>query len=225
MSTRAEFSPPRLEQLVADSTNGDTIAFDQLFNLYEDRIRAFVARRLPDPVEAEDIVQEAFVKAYRHLPSFRGASSFGTWLYRIAHNLTIDSARKRRRRGRDYSVDAPLEVGTSSAVSELTAPAHYGPEKVLEAAELRREVHYAIRDLSPKLRAVLVLYELDGLNYGEIAVTIGCPVGTVKSRLFKARDQLKRNLLCSRARTFLPSSFVEHEEAEGALSRARVAGR
>jgi RNA polymerase sigma-70 factor, ECF subfamily len=218
MKTRAEFSPLHVEQLVAGSRKGDTVAFDQLVGLYKDRVCAFVARRLSDPVEAEDIAQETFVKAYRHLPSFRGASSFPTWLYRIAGNLTIDSMRKRQRRGSNYSLDASPEVEGEPVVRQFAAPPSCEPEKGLETSELRREVHRAIRDLAPKLRTVLVLYELQGLNYREIAATLGCPVGTVKSRIFNARGELKRSLLGSRARELLAANFVGLEGPEVALS-------
>ena len=91
MGTRAGFAPPHVEQLVAGSREGDSAAFDQLVGLYKDRVHAFVARRVSDPTEAEDIAQEAFLKAYRHLPSFRGTASFQTWLFRIAGNLAIDT--------------------------------------------------------------------------------------------------------------------------------------
>ena len=224
MTTMVEFPLPHVEQLVAGSQRGDTVAFDQLVGLYKDRVYAFVVRRLSDPVEAEDIAQEAFVRAYRHLPSFRGASSFQSWLHRIAGNLTIDSLRKRQRRASSYSLDAPLEVEGGAVARELVAPPYCEPERYLETAELRREVHCAIRGLSPKLRAVVVLHELQGLNYREIAVTLGCPVGTVKSRMFNARAQLKQNLLRPGARQLLAASFAL-EDPRGALSQpSRAAG-
>ena len=218
MKTKAEFSPQDVEQLVAGSRRGDTVAFDQLVGLYRDGIRAFVARRLSDPVEAEDIAQEVFIRAYRGMPAFRGDSSFQSWLHRIALNLTIDSTRRRERRGSSYSLDAPVEVEEGPVARELAAPSYCEPEKDLETAELRREVHRAIRDLSPKLRTVVVLYELQGLNYREIAAMLGCPVGTVKSRVFCARGQLRRDLSRSRARQLLAASFVGLEGPKVALA-------
>ena len=219
MTTMVEFPPTYVEQLVAGSQSGDTVAFDQLVRLYKDRVYAFVARRLSDPIEAEDIAQEAFVRAYRHLPSFRGAASFQSWLHRIAGNLTIDSLRKRQRRGNQYSLDAPLETEGGAVARELIAPPYCEPHKDLETAELRREVHCAIRDLSPKLRAVVVLHELQGLNYREIAATLGCPVGTVKSRMFNARGQLKRSLLRSHGSPLSAASSAGRESAGSALSQ------
>ena len=217
--TRAAFSPPHVEQLVAGSRRGDTAAFDQLVSLYKDSVYASVARRLSDPMEAEDIAQETFVRAYRALPSFRGTSSFQTWLYRIAINLTIDSMRTRQRHVSSVSLDAPLELDGELLARELAASPSCEPEKEVETAEVRREVHRAIRDLSPKLRTVVILYELQGLNYREIAARLGCPIGTVRSRMFNARGQLKRNLLRSPARQLLAASFAGLEGLEVAHSQ------
>jgi RNA polymerase sigma-70 factor, ECF subfamily len=211
MTTTARLPSLHVEQLVAGSRRGDTFAFDQLVRLYKDKVCAFVARRLSDPVEAEDIVQEAFVKAYRHLPSFRGASSFQTWLHCIAGNLALDTLRQRRRRGSHCSLDAPLEVDDGALEYEPAAPSNCEPDQDLETAELQREMHRAIRELPPKLRAVVVLYDLQGLNYQQIATTLGCPLGTVKSRMFNARGQLKRNLLRSHTGLFPASSGGERD--------------
>lgn len=200
-----EYAAMHVDQLVAGSKRGDTGAFDQLVRMYKDRVHAFAARRLSDPVEAEDIAQETFVRAYRHLPSFRGAASFQSWLHSIAGNLTIDALRRRQRRGNHYSLDAPQETEGGVLARELMAPSYYDPHRDVETSELQREVHRAIRSLSPKLRTVVVLYELQGLNYKEIAETLGCPVGTVKSRMFNARIQLKQNLLRPGTRQLLAS--------------------
>lgn len=224
MTSIAEYPTTHVEQLVAGSKLGDTVAFDQLVRLYKDRVHAFVARRLSDPVEAEDIAQEAFVRAYRHLPSFRGGASFQSWLHRIAGNLTIDSLRKRQRRGNQYSLDAPLEIDGGLVARELIAPSCCEPHQGLETTELQREVHSAIRGLSPKLRAVVVLHELQGLNYREIAQTLGCPVGTVKSRMFNARAQLKQNLLRPGARQLLAASFALEDPWGIATQHSQVAG-
>lgn len=211
MKNRAEFSPPHVEKLVASSKNGDTVAFDHLVRLYKERVWAFVARRLADPVEAEDITQETFVKAYRAMATFRGASAFYTWLCCIAGNLTIDAMRKRQRHLATYSLDAPLETQGVPLERDFAAPSYREPDNEVEAAEVQREVHRAIRDLEPKLRTVVVLYELQGFNYAEIAMLMGCPLGTVKSRMFRARNELKRHLLHSHARQLLSTSFVTLE--------------
>lgn len=208
MNTRAEFSPPHVEQLVVSSRAGDAIAFGQLMGLHKDRIYGFVSRRIPDPVEAEDLTQETFVRAYRALPAFRGASGFYTWLRCIAANVTIDATRRRQRYGGVLSLDAPIEIEGRPLARDFAAPSYCQPDREVETAELQREVHRAIRSLPPKLRTVVVLYELQGFSYKQIATAIGCPVGTVKSRMYHARDQLKQNLLHAGARQFLAGGFA-----------------
>lgn len=194
MISRYDVRPQQVEELVEKSKLGETTAFDRLVDLYKDRIYNYVARMVHDPIEAEDIAQEAFVKVYRNLPSFRGASTFQTWLYRIASNLTIDSVRRRRRRENTCSLDAPLDTEEGQMAREQEDCSTPGPARDLETAELQRQVHRAIQQLSPKLRSVVVLYELQGLSYEEIADILGCPLGTVKSRLFNARMELKQKL-------------------------------
>ncbi len=194
MTTRVELSPNQVQQLVERARAGDALAFDGLVGLYMDKIYSYVARMVGDPSEAEDIAQETFVKAFRNIKSFRGASSFQTWLYRIASNLTIDAVRRRKRRENTVSLDAPVEGDAGQITRELEDGSLAGPSGSLETAVLQRYVHRAIQELSPKLRAVVVLYELQGLSYEEIAEILRCPLGTVKSRLFNARMELKEKL-------------------------------
>ena len=194
MTTRVELSAREVEGLVNRAKAGDYRAFDDLVDLYADKIHNYVVRMVGDASAAEDIAQEAFVKAFRNLGSFRGASSFQTWLYRIASNLTIDAVRRRRRKDNTVSLDAPLEGDEGQMARELEDVSVPGPAGRLETAELQGVVHGAIQELSPKLRAVVVLYELQGLSYEEIAEVLHCPLGTVKSRLFNARMELKGKL-------------------------------
>jgi RNA polymerase sigma-70 factor, ECF subfamily len=194
MTTRVELSAREVEGLVSRARAGDYRAFDELVELYQDKIHNYVVRMVGDASAAEDIAQEAFVKAFRNLGSFRGASSFQTWLYRIASNLTIDAVRRRRRKDNTVSLDAPLEGDEGQMARELEDVSVPGPAGRLETAELQGVVHSAIQELSPKLRTVVVLYELQGLSYEEIAEVLGCPLGTVKSRLFNARMELKGKL-------------------------------
>jgi RNA polymerase sigma-70 factor, ECF subfamily len=194
LTVTREVRPSRVDELVARARDGEATAFNQLVELYKDRIYNYVARMVHDPIEAEDIAQEAFVKAYRNLHSFRGASTFQTWLYRIASNLTIDSVRRRRRREHTCSLDSPLDTEEGQMSREQEDTHCPGPIRSLETAELQRTVHRAIQTLSPKLRSVVVLYELQGLSYDEIAAILDCPLGTVKSRLFNARMELKTRL-------------------------------
>jgi len=183
-----------VEALVERAKARDLPAFEQLVRLHKDKIYNYVSRMLRDPTEAEDIAQETFIRAFQSLPHFRGVSSFQTWLYRIAGNLAIDTARRRKRRARQsVSLDEPVSAQAGEMVRDVPDPRR-GPEGVAETSELQQEVLRAIAELSPKLRPVIVLYDLQGLSYQDIAETLKCPLGTVKSRLFNARAQLKQKL-------------------------------
>jgi RNA polymerase sigma-70 factor, ECF subfamily len=193
MSTGPTLSLEQIQGLVRRAQQGDTAAFEKLVELYKSKIYNYVVRMLGDPETAEDVAQEAFIKAYSSLPSFRGAASFQTWLYRIASNLAIDTVRRRKYRRNTYSLDEPVETGEGQMERDVEDESA-GPERRLQSAQLQRTVSEAILQLSPKLRTVLILYELQGLSYEEIANIVGAPLGTVKSRLFNAREQMKRLL-------------------------------
>jgi RNA polymerase sigma-70 factor (ECF subfamily) len=185
-----------VEVLVERAQAGDLEAFETLVARYQDRVYNYVLRMIYDPMEAQDVAQDTFVRAWQGLPRFRGASSFQTWLYRIASNLAIDAARSRKRRSLvTVSLDEPVEGMEASELGhDLPDDERNGPADLLEQQELRRYVWEGIGELSDKLRPVIVLADLQGLSYGEIAEILGCPVGTVKSRLFNARSQLRDNL-------------------------------
>ena len=177
--------------LVERAKSGDPRAFEGLVDAYKDRIYSYVSRMLHDPVEAEDIAQDTFLRAYQSLPNFRGASSFQTWLYRIASNLVIDSVRKQKRRqNHAISLDAPMDTDEGMMARELPDERR-GPDELAESVAIQEEVKLAIAQVSARLRSVLVMYDLQGMSYQEIAEVLGCPLGTVKSRLFNARAQLK----------------------------------
>ena len=180
--------------LVRRAKEGDDEAFGMLVDEYQYKIYGYVSRMLHDPDEAEDIAQEVFIRAYENLAGFREASSFQTWLYRIASNLAIDAARARKRhRAETFSLDRPLETNQGEVERQFAAERR-GPAGLAESSELQRLVAEALAELSPKLRNVVALYDLEGLSYNEIAQVLGCPVGTVKSRLFNARNQLRERL-------------------------------
>ena len=191
MTTDAGLPQEAVEDLVERAKAGDRPAFGQLVEVYQDKIYGYVSRMLGDPDEAEDVAQETFVRAYRSLPHFRGAASFHTWLYRIASNLAIDVARRNRRQSTgNFSLDEPLESEEGDYEREI-ADESGSPEQLAAQREMQELVRQAVAELPEKLRAVVVLYELQGESYEDIAEILGCPLGTVKSRLFNARSQLK----------------------------------
>ncbi len=195
--------------LVEKAARGDKDAFGRLVDIYKDRIYNYVARMLGDPIEAQDVTQEAFVRAYEALPSFRGASSFQTWIYRIASNLAIDSARGRKRRQDNVvSLSEPIDAEQGELPRELPDEGK-GPDDEVLSNELQQIVQQAIAQLPPKLQTVLILYDLEGMSYQEIAQILGCPLGTVKSRLFNARHQLKRILQGRLEQENLPATWLE----------------
>ncbi len=197
MMSEAAARAGSIPALVKQAQEGDDDAFGMLVGEYQDKIYNYLSRMLHDPTEAEDVAQEVFIRAYENLAGFRAASSFQTWLYRIASNLAIDAARARNRRSSGtFSLDRPIETDDGELGRELRAPGR-GPAGEVESAELQQIVAAGIGQLSPKLRSVITLYDVEGLSYKEIAEILGCPVGTVKSRLFNARNQLREILAAS----------------------------
>jgi RNA polymerase sigma-70 factor (ECF subfamily) len=167
--------------------------FEGLVRQYKHRIFGYVCRLTNDSPDAEDITQEVFIRAYQSMHAFRRDAALDTWLYRIATNLVID----RFRRGKRAPHFVPVIGAAEEAVGELPSTSREGdPHASLQLDELQRQVQKAVHALPPKLRAVVVLHDMEGLSYDEVAETVGCPVGTVKSRLFNARQMLRRKLYC-----------------------------
>jgi len=180
--------------LVERALDNDLAAFEKLVARYQNKITSYAARMLNDHDEAEDIAQEAFIKAYRSLDSFRGASSFSTWLYRIVTNLCIDRVRQRKRRPQQaYSLDEPLDKEEERGGRDV-ADFSTEPSKSIEREELRQQVRETVAEMPEKLRAVLLMCDIQGMSYESIAQVLECPIGTVKSRLFHARADLARRL-------------------------------
>jgi RNA polymerase sigma-70 factor (ECF subfamily) len=181
----AEMTPDQL--LVEQVQRGDRRAFDLLVIRYQQRILKLIMRYVRDPAEAQDVAQEAFIKAFRALPSFRGESAFYTWLYRIAINTAKNHLVSLQRRPVDYDLDLqdPDNYEYNSLLRDDDTP-----EGLAMQEELRQAVERAIASLPEELRTAIMLRELDGLSYEEIAQAMDCPVGTVRSRIFRAREAI-----------------------------------
>jgi RNA polymerase sigma-70 factor (ECF subfamily) len=178
-------------ELVKRAQRGERGAFDLLVLRYQHKVVKLVARLLRDPTEAEDVAQEAFVKAYRALASFRGDSAFYTWLYRIAVNTARNSMASRQRRPLDYEADLS-ETEQSNVASRMSHSDT--PEATALSDEIHATVNRAVAELPEDLRTAIILREIEGLSYEEIAAAMDCPVGTVRSRIFRAREAIDRNL-------------------------------
>jgi len=178
-------------ELVRRAQRGERGAFDLLVLRYQHKVIKLVARLLRDPTEAEDVSQEAFVKAYRALGSFRGDSAFYTWLYRIAVNTARNAMASRQRRPLDY--EAELSEGEQATVESRLRHTDT-PEATVLSEEIRETVNRAVAALPEDLRTAIILREVEGLSYEEIAAAMDCPVGTVRSRIFRAREAIDRSL-------------------------------
>ena len=172
--------------LIAATLAGDTAAFGRLVGLYQDRLYNSLLRVVGSPEDARDLVQDAFVQAFLKLDSFRGSSAFYTWLYRIAFNLAMSHARRGHKM---TSLDGAKAHCGSEPVDGQPAP-----DSEMLRSERVELVHAALGELSAEYRQILVLRELDGCRYDEIAEILELPVGTVRSRLFRARLQLRDQL-------------------------------
>lgn len=177
--------------LVERAKRGEREAFDALVRKYQHRIVSLVSRYVADPSEALDVTQEVFLKAYRALPGFRGDSAFYTWLYRIAVNAAKNHlvAQSRRPPGEDIAAEDALWMEQESRLKDYDTP-----EGLLLSEEIERTVAEAIASLPEDLRTAITLREVEGLSYEEIAEAMGCPIGTVRSRIFRAREAIDRRL-------------------------------
>jgi len=179
------------KELVRRVQSGDRGAFDLLFSRYQHKIVNLVSRYLRDSEDVQDVVQEAFIKAFRALPRFRGESAFYTWLYRIAINTAKNHivARSRRPPGVDVEVSDAEHYDGADALRDLE-----NPEAEMAKEQLSREINSAIADLPDDLRSAVTLREFDGLTYEQIAEIMECPVGTVRSRIFRAREAIDKRI-------------------------------
>ncbi|MEZ5509056.1 MAG: RNA polymerase sigma factor RpoE [Gammaproteobacteria bacterium] len=185
----AERHPDQL--LVERVQKGDKRAFDLLVKKYQHRVVAVVSRFVRDPDEAMDVAQDAFIKAYRALDKFRGDSAFYTWIYRIAVNTAKNYLVSKGRRPPDTDVEVTEaeQYGGADALHEFG-----GPEQEMMKDQLEKVVFEALRELPDDLRTAVTLREFDGLSYEEIAEVMDCPVGTVRSRIFRGREAIDKKI-------------------------------
>lgn len=179
------------KELVKRVQKGDLAAFDMLFSRYQVKILNLISRYVRDSEEVQDVAQEAFIKAYRALPRFRGDSAFYTWLYRIAINTAKNHLVARSRR--PPSTDVDVEDADYRDDADMLRESE-DPESALKRDQLKSVIDDAIASLPDDLRSALTLREFDGLSYEQIAQILDCPVGTVRSRIFRAREFVEQRM-------------------------------
>ncbi len=179
------------QALVVRVQQGDKKAFDMLVLKYQLRVSKLVSRFLRNQSDVPDVVQEAFIKAYRALPNFRGDSAFYTWLYRIAINTAKNHLVSQSRKNPANSIDAQEaeDYGASEWLKEYASP-----EREALASELEATIYQAMSELPSDLREAITLREIEGLSYEDIAAVMDCPIGTVRSRIFRAREAIDSKL-------------------------------
>jgi len=179
-------------ELVARVQRGDKQAFDLLVLKYQRKIMRLLSRMIRDQSEIEDVAQESFIKAYRALPQFRGESAFYTWLYRIAINTARNWLAQNNRRPSSPSAQENEDGETFDATDNLTDSSN--PESEMASRQIADTVNKAINDLPEELRNAIVMREIDGMSYEDIAESMNCPIGTVRSRIFRAREAIATRL-------------------------------
>ena len=179
------------KELVKKAQKGDKVAFDALVTKYQFKVVNLVTRFVKDVDEAQDVAQEAFIKAYRGLANFRGDSAFYTWLYRIAINSAKNYIVSQGRKSPTYAVDIDdaEHMETAAALKEIDTP-----EGRMLTREIENTVYKAIKELPEDLKTAITLRELEGMTYEEIANVMECPIGTVRSRIFRARETIDKHL-------------------------------
>jgi RNA polymerase sigma-70 factor, ECF subfamily len=196
MQTEATLAQADVSELdlVARCQTGDTEAFDELVTRYRTRVFSMIYNMVHSEQDAWDLAQDSFLKAWKSIKRFKGRSSFYTWIYRIVMNVTIDWLRKRQVKGGGGEFDDSIQLKEVEPASKTVPKAEALPHEMMERSEIRTRIDTAIAQLSPEQRAVILMKEIEGMQYHEIAEAVGCSIGTVMSRLFYARKKLQ-NLL------------------------------
>jgi RNA polymerase sigma-70 factor (ECF subfamily) len=177
--------------LVRRCQAGDTEAFDELVARYRTRVFGMIYNMVHSEQDAWDLAQDSFLKAWKSIKRFRGRSSFYTWIYRIVMNVTIDWLRKKQIKGAGTEFDDAIQLRQVDPASKTVPKTEALPYETMERDEIRVRIDKAIAQLSPEQRAVILMKEIEGMQYHEIAEALGCSIGTVMSRLFYARKKLQ----------------------------------
>ena len=193
MQTEATLTQSDVSELdlVKRCQAGDTEAFDELVTRYRTRVFSMIYNMVHSEQDAWDLAQDSFLKAWKSIGRFRGQSSFYTWIYRIVMNVTIDWLRKKKIKGGDAEFDDAIQLREIDPASKTVPKTEALPHQLMERDEIRARIDNAIGQLSPEHRAVILMKEIDDMQYHEIAETLGCSIGTVMSRLFYARKKLQ----------------------------------
>jgi RNA polymerase sigma-70 factor (ECF subfamily) len=192
-ATTAQAEVPDAE-LVSRCQAGDTEAFDELVGRYRTRVFGMIYNMVHSEQDAWDLAQDSFLKAWKSIGRFRGQSSFYTWIYRIVMNVTIDWVRKKQVKGSGAEFDDAIQLKEIDPASRTVPKADALPHERLQHGEIRSRIDAAIEQLSPEHRAVILMKEMEDMQYHEIAESLGCSIGTVMSRLFYARKKLQNML-------------------------------
>src|SRR6266480_417247 len=180
--------------LVRRCQAGDTEAFDELVTRYRTRVFSMIYNMVHSEQDAWDLAQDSFLKAWKSIKRFRGRSAFYTWIYRIVMNVTIDWLRKKQVKGAGAEFDDAIQLRQVDPASKTIPKTEALPYEMMERDEIRSRIEQAIAQLSPEQRAVILMKELEDMQYHEIAEALGCSIGTVMSRLFYARKKLLNRL-------------------------------
>ena len=196
MQTEATLAQADVSELdlVTRCQAGDTEAFDELVTRYRTRVFSMIYNMVHNEQDAWDLAQDSFLKAWKSIKRFRGKSSFYTWIYRIVMNVTIDWLRKKHVKGAGAEFDDAMQLKEVDPASKTVPKAEALPYETMERGEIRARIDQAIAQLSAEQRAVILMKEIEGMQYHEIAEALGCSIGTVMSRLFYTRKKLQ-NLL------------------------------
>jgi RNA polymerase sigma-70 factor (ECF subfamily) len=182
------------QQLVKRTLHGDTYAFEELVKTYQNKVYMLAYRYMGNEDDANDMSQEAFIKAYRSLRSFKGDASFGTWIYRITTNVCLDELRRRKRKIAPVSLDEPLATLDGDVMEREIPDQTFAADVIYERKEFSQNIQLLLDEMKPEHKTVIVLRDVMELSYEEIAAVLDCSIGTVKSRISRARNILQKKL-------------------------------